>query len=69
MKEETKALLSMIALIMYGVGIVLFFVGLFDSSYDDASAMRTKIFCGMMVGATIIGGIAKMSSGNDEDNS
>ncbi len=69
MKEETRALLSLIALIMYGIGIVLFFVGLFDSSYDDASAMRTKIFCGLMIGATVIGSIAKKSSGSDEDNS
>ena len=69
MKDETKALLSLIALLMYGIGIVLFFVGLFDSSYDDASAMRTKIFCGLMIGATIIGGIAKTSGGNDENNS
>ena len=67
MKAETKAILTLIVLLMYIIGIVLFFINLFDSSSGDAYFTRVKIFCALMVGATILGGITKAFS-NDNNS-
>ena len=69
MKDETKAILTLIVILMYVVGIILFFVNLFDGSSGDAYFTRVKIFCALMVGATILGGITKSFSKNNDENS
>ena len=69
MKDETKTILTLIVFLMYAVGIILFFINLFDGSSSDEYFTRTKVFCALMVGATILGGITKtFSNSNDNDN-
>ena len=68
MKEETKTILTLIVFLMYAVGIILFFINLFDGSSGDSYFLRIKIFCGLMVGATILGGIVKMFANSNEDD-
>ncbi len=65
MGDKIKAILILLSFAMFGVGIILFFINLFDNSIGDAHNLRTKIFCGLMVGSVILGGISK-AFGNDE---
>jgi hypothetical protein len=67
MKDETKAILTLIVILMYAIGIILFFINLFNDSMGNAYFLRVKIFCGLMVGATILGGIVKASGSNEND--
>ena len=69
MKNETKTILTLIVFLMYAVGIILFFINLFDGSSSDAYFTRIKIFCALMVGATILGGIVKMFGNDNKDDS
>ncbi len=64
MNSGLKSVLSLIAIIMYAIGIILFFTNLFGGY----SSSNTTIFCGLMVGATILAGIAKMFGNDNEDN-
>ena len=52
---------------MFAAGVILLLINLFDSTYGDAHNNRTLIFCGLMVGATVLGGIVKAFS-KDEDS-
>lgn len=65
MSDNTKAILILIVILMYAVGIILFFINLFDGTTGDAYALRIKIFCVLMLGATVLGGIVKMSDNKD----
>lgn len=67
MSENTKLILTLFVILMYAVGVILFFINLFDNSFGDDQALRTKIFCGLMVGATILGGIVKVAGNNNDD--
>ena len=69
MNDNTKAILTLIVILMYAIGIVLFFINLFDGSSSDAYFTRVKIFCALMVGATVLGGIIKVFSNNNESDS
>ena len=69
MKNETKTILTLIVFLMYAVGIILFFINLFDSSSSDAYLTRVKVFCALMVGATILAGIVKMFGNDNKDDS
>ena len=69
MNDNTKAILTLIVILMYAIGIVLFFINLFDGSSSDAYFTRVKIFCALMVGATILGGITKAFSNNNNKDS
>ncbi len=66
MNNGAKAVLTLIAVLMYVIGIILFFINLFGGYY---SSNNTTIFCGLMVGATILAGIAKMFGNDNEDDS
>ena len=69
MNDNTKAILTLIVFLMYAVGIILFFINLFDGSSNDAYFTRVKIFVALMVGATVLGGITKVFSNNSDSDS
>lgn len=69
MNEKTKAILTLIVILMYAIGIILFFINLFDGSSSDTYFTRVKVFIALMVGATIISGIIKASSNNNDCDS
>ena len=66
MKEKISAILTLIALIMFAIGVILVIIDLFDNSVSDATILRTKIYCFLMIGAVIIKGIAGLASGNND---
>lgn len=60
--NSIKSVLTVLAILMYIIGIILFFVNLFGGF---SSGVMTA-FCGLMVGASILTGIAKMFGNDDE---
>ncbi|MBR2152704.1 MAG: hypothetical protein IJ944_05430 [Clostridia bacterium] len=64
MNDNIKSILTLIAILMYAIGLILFFVRLLGGY---SSSNHTIIFCALMVGATVLAGIAKMF-GNDNEN-
>ena len=64
MSDGLKSILSLIAILMYAIGVILFFVSLFG----NFSSGVTTAFCGLMVGATILNGIVKSFSKDDDSN-
>lgn len=69
MSNGAKSILAIIVFLMYAVGIVLFLINLFNDSTNDAYFLRMKIFCVLMVGATLLGGLSGVFSNNNNSDS
>lgn len=69
MKSDSKAIIALIVILMYIIGAILFFVNLFDGTSSDAYFTRVKLFCALMVGATILGSITKVFIKDDDGES
>jgi len=66
MNNGAKAVLTLIAILMYAIGIILLFINIFGGYY---SSNNTTVFCGLMIGATIFAGIVKMFGNDNKDDS
>ena len=70
MKDGTRAILTLLVILMYAAGIILFLFNLgYNGLGDDAYFSRIKIFIILMIGATILGGIVKASDNKGDSDS
>ena len=68
MNGDITKLFALLGLLMYAVGILLFFINLLSGTSGDAYFMRIKIFCALMVGATILLTIGKTLDKNNQSD-